>query len=524
MVVIIAWKTRFILDDAFISLRYARNLAEGNGLVWNPGEFVEGYTNFLWTLIHSLPFTLGLDPVGFSQVLGILCMACTLWWVASVSRQLVGDSAWPLCVTVLLGTNATFVAYGTSGLETSMQTLWLVWAAALVIGAWRHGTLTVMNALAVSCLLTAAVMTRLDSAVIGVWIGVAALTLIPRQSAPKRLTLFAALTLPFISVIGLWFSWKMDVYGDILPNTYFAKASDGWRIGQGAFFLKTFVSSYWLWPWCVLSVVTLPRLFTRGPVPMRWLVVALLSWLVYLLRVGGDFMEFRFLVPVLPVVFLWFGWIIWQLSARMEVRVLLGACIVAGSLNHRMTFTPTGGIESIDALASHLYHPVQDWEGVGKQLATVFEEDPTLRIATTAAGAIPYHAGLPTVDMLGLTDPWIAHRGRRFDAQIGHERIAPLSYLLAREVHLVLGQPWLVRPSAEARTTYAFTQLRQFMTFEGEPATAFPPHASILELPMPNNRSIVLLYLTPHPAIETMIARKEIRRFTIVHERRDEVL
>ena len=41
---------RFLLDDAFISFRYARNLLEGNGLVWNPGERVEGYSNFLWVL------------------------------------------------------------------------------------------------------------------------------------------------------------------------------------------------------------------------------------------------------------------------------------------------------------------------------------------------------------------------------------------------------------------------------------------------------------------------------------------
>src|SRR4051812_9442686 len=40
-----------LFDDAMISMRYARNLAEGRGLVWNPGEQpVEGYTNFLWTL------------------------------------------------------------------------------------------------------------------------------------------------------------------------------------------------------------------------------------------------------------------------------------------------------------------------------------------------------------------------------------------------------------------------------------------------------------------------------------------
>src|SRR5690349_12822760 len=50
-----------LFDDAMISMRYARHLAEGHGLVWNLGEQppVEGYSNFLWTVwmaaLHRLP-------------------------------------------------------------------------------------------------------------------------------------------------------------------------------------------------------------------------------------------------------------------------------------------------------------------------------------------------------------------------------------------------------------------------------------------------------------------------------------
>ena len=51
----VAW---FLCDDAFISFRYARNLLEGHGLVFNPGEYVEGYSNFLWTLELALLWAL----------------------------------------------------------------------------------------------------------------------------------------------------------------------------------------------------------------------------------------------------------------------------------------------------------------------------------------------------------------------------------------------------------------------------------------------------------------------------------
>ena len=47
-----------LFDDAMISARYAWNFAQGNGLVWNPGEYVEGYTNLLMTLFMSLTMVL----------------------------------------------------------------------------------------------------------------------------------------------------------------------------------------------------------------------------------------------------------------------------------------------------------------------------------------------------------------------------------------------------------------------------------------------------------------------------------
>ena len=63
---LLAWLTSvawFLTDDAFISFRYVRNLLEGHGLVFNPGEYVEGYTNFLWILeLAALWGLFGLRP------------------------------------------------------------------------------------------------------------------------------------------------------------------------------------------------------------------------------------------------------------------------------------------------------------------------------------------------------------------------------------------------------------------------------------------------------------------------------
>ena len=76
--VVLAWKNAFYQDDAFISFRYAKNLVDGHGLVFNPGERVEGYTNFLWTLLMTIPIYFGYGPVVFSQMLGLVCFAGSL--------------------------------------------------------------------------------------------------------------------------------------------------------------------------------------------------------------------------------------------------------------------------------------------------------------------------------------------------------------------------------------------------------------------------------------------------------------
>src|SRR5207247_899918 len=49
----------WLVDDAFISFRYAQHLVDGYGLVFNPGERVEGYTNFLWTMIMAAVIWIG---------------------------------------------------------------------------------------------------------------------------------------------------------------------------------------------------------------------------------------------------------------------------------------------------------------------------------------------------------------------------------------------------------------------------------------------------------------------------------
>jgi arabinofuranosyltransferase len=131
----LAWSNRFIQDDAFILFQYARRLVEGHGLTWLDGERVEGYTTFLWTLLLGVPFALHLDPVVFAWCAGLLLYAGTLLSAYSLAVTLTGSRGIALLAVWLLGTNHTFSAFATGGLETVMQALFVT--ASWALGASR---------------------------------------------------------------------------------------------------------------------------------------------------------------------------------------------------------------------------------------------------------------------------------------------------------------------------------------------------------------------------------------------------
>ncbi len=163
---LLAWSNRFMQDDAFISFRYARHLVEGHGLVWNIGERIEGYTNFLWVLLSAGGLALGADPVVWTQVLGIALFAATLALTWQLVRETGADDLTALAVVVLVGTNYSVSIYATGGLETQLQAFFLVGLAAVVCSSARSGEWKEREVLLASLAMAGALLTRLDSAIV----------------------------------------------------------------------------------------------------------------------------------------------------------------------------------------------------------------------------------------------------------------------------------------------------------------------------------------------------------------------
>ncbi|HEV8268789.1 MAG TPA: hypothetical protein VGR00_11160, partial [Thermoanaerobaculia bacterium] len=123
-----AWRyAPYVQDDSYISLRYARNLVEGHGLVFNPGERVEGYTNLLYVLFSAVFIRLGLDPILGLKVLGVAAALATLVLVGRLERRVEGGARFSLPLSVLLlAPLEAFVYWTFCPLETALYALLLL--------------------------------------------------------------------------------------------------------------------------------------------------------------------------------------------------------------------------------------------------------------------------------------------------------------------------------------------------------------------------------------------------------------
>jgi arabinofuranosyltransferase len=513
----LAWSQRFIQDDAFISLRYARNLARGLGLVFNPNERVEGYTNFLWTAWLALPFRLGLDPVVFAFASGLALYAGTLVLAIRLARALLPASARaPLMLLVILGANHTFTAYATGGLETILQTF----LALATFSVLLEPPLTTPRAAGASLLAALAILTRPDSPVLlipSIFVGMSGLgALEPRRRWRTALAGVA----PALAIVGAWLAWKLRFYGAVIPNTWYVR-------GVGSAFLRGlgYVASFALRTLLVLALGSAAAAWIGrlrdGGVPERaaWLGIGCgtAAWLAYVMAVGGDFMEYRLLVPVLP----WIALLVVAglLRFRPAVRwAVVGALAMAGMLAPLWPHFP-----GVPQQTQELARMASDWERIGVALSSMEHANPPLVIGVTAAGAVPFYSGLDAVDLLGVTDPWVARHGDPIRGRTalsgsrpGHARIATADYVERRGVHLLLNHPWLTSRRLPVGWIVTCEDLEHWpdysVSWRGH---ALPAGARLLEIPVDHGECLYAIQLRPHPAVDSAVAAGKWRAFAL---------
>jgi hypothetical protein len=400
--VIVEGRRYFVLfDDAMISLRYAQNLALGNGLVWNPGERVEGVTNLLWTLVlvpfHWLPLTSSQICLAV-QLLGIPVLWACVWATARLAKtcRLLPETA--ICAVVLTAAHYNLIYFGVLGMETALLTLLLTIGLRQSAAAVRDRTGWLRSgpwyALAVLC--------RLDAVLVVGWAILVELICVRRE----RLRTAGSASL-VAAVLAGQFAWRYSYYGDWLPNTYYLKAT-GWplleRIGTGLEQALWIGMAFGL-P-LLLASATLFRL-------RRWhvlLVGAFAALLAYHVEVGGDAWPLnRFVIPASPALFV---------VAAQGLHLFYRAFCEQRTRANSMLYRTVGTFACLAALIGpHIDHmllitPPQTtadnqmnlrmWRAI-ERVAT-----PPARVAVIYAGVLPYYSGRTAVDFYGKCDPYIA--------------------------------------------------------------------------------------------------------------------
>lgn len=492
-----AWYYRFLTDDAFISFRYARNLSQGFGLVFNPGfERVEGYSNFLWTLLLAGFDRLGLAPERVANPFSLIATA-GLWGVTTwfaLRRAPVGSGTWIAWVpALLLAATRSIAVWSTSGLETRLFEFLLVAGALRLVVELESELAGSRRASLAAWLFALATLTRPDGLLVSVTAFAAAAWILWRRD---RLVIPAFLLrlLPFLLVIA-HFVFRRVYYGDWLPNTYYAKVGGRTWFSAGAQYLEMFALEYAMWLWVPLIVLGVRSLRRRnlGYVPLLFAAI-LLPHLLYVASVGGDHFEYRPLDLYLPFLYLLLAEGLRALDHGRAGRIAAVAALVVILVgiweipwqSHRQfpSRYASGfpGIRIVEPEARYYLDPDRDpiyslpglsalarrhrellgelsrhFVGLRQEehrmfLASVVPEGQRLgelvrrgvlprdlHIALVSVGAIPYYSDLRTLDILGLTDAHVAHSEPALPPEkrvMAHDKRADLDYATRRGVDL----------------------------------------------------------------------------------------
>ena len=413
------------LDDAFITFRYAENLAAGIGPVYNAGEIVEGYTTPLWMFLLSGMHSLGLETITAAKGLGLTCDVLVLVLV-SLSHRIV-PSITPKAALfggLFTATSAIFTRWSMSGMEVPLVTLLLLSGALLHLRerGTRHSPL---YGAAVGLICALASMSRPDAGLLLAVLGADRLLWVvkKREGALPSLAAFVAV---YACLYGGYFAWRYSYYGWLLPNTFYVKVGSSiYQVFRGLFYTGQFIQhGVMLLGGVLLSLH--PRMRPGGGLMV--LTALVLSQTAYIIAVGGDVMYgYRFFATYLPMMALVAAavWLLvplpaWQHRIAMSAPIVLNVIWLFASeqLNHSGRVFEQGKL-------------------VGEFLRDAAPPDAV--VAVNVAGTIPYYSRLTAIDTLGLNDVHIAHREIETMGQgwAGHEK-GDGAYVLSREPDYVI--------------------------------------------------------------------------------------
>lgn len=277
----------WLCDDAFVTVRTADNWFRGFGPTWNPGERVQAYTHPLWLLLLSAAHLLTREFPYTALFLGLLLTLVTVWLFAFRAAP----KAAVACLGVaVLATSRAFTDYATSGLENPLTHLLVVLFAGIYLG---RGPVPPSPGI-LGVLLGLLLLNRIDAGLL-VLPAAVALLVRPREGTSRLAWL------PGLVPFALWGLFALFYYGTPFPNSAYAKLNAGVPAGElmvrGLYYLRNSLLLDPVTLVATLAGIVLPAV--RRSARAAALGAGALLYVLYVIRIGGDFMSGRFLTAPL---------------------------------------------------------------------------------------------------------------------------------------------------------------------------------------------------------------------------------
>lgn len=465
----------WIVDDAYISFRYAENFADGKGLVFNDNEKVEGYTNFLWVVLLAFFYKIGFYTPDIAVILGIFFSVCAIIYLYKLSHSFFIEGnlkILSLIAPALLASSNSFALWSFGGLANPLLMCLLVAGYYYLMGK--------NNIIAGSLLISLAALTRPEGML---FVGFTFIYLcFKEKQRTKNLFIFSGIAL---ILIGGHMAFRLFYYGYPLPNTFYNKV--GFQVVQlerGWKYLWGFITTYALFLPIIIFSVYVPDKRTE----IMLFFSLTVFYLLYGIYTGGDPLPaYRLILPITPFVFLLLQLFFSYLVSGSLIQnkpvwlVLLLTIVFFGSCMFflaRESFEITWQGKVLYSGKVRKHYKGDKVARDGAKIGLFFEEfaEPGKTIAVNTAGSIPYFAKKQHfIDMLGLTDNHIAHRemknfGKGF---VGHEKNDGI-YVLARKpdyfvfgfsgnTNFIFPGDHVISKQADFKNQY----IKKWATFEG---------------------------------------------------------
>ncbi|HEY0709472.1 MAG TPA: hypothetical protein VGG33_21865 [Polyangia bacterium] len=423
------------IDDAYISFQYAKNWASGHGVVFNLGERVEGYTNFLWVaLLAPLWPLVGRDPVAFTAAASHLTMALAclaLVFVALIGkRALRNPLAWLLALLTLAFDDA-FIMYTVFALENQLLVVCVLVGLHAFVRRGRHWDLVLGASFA------AVAMTRPDGVL---WAGTFFAAELAarlgrrmgwcRQDRAPQIPLSQYLRIAgvFVALYGVYFAWRFSYYGYLFPNTFYLKVGHSLAgLQRGWDYLQSYVVERRGVPLLALAgfaAVSRPW--------VRWVGLYAVIHAAYVVYVGGDFYSgHRFLMVLTPLLGLLAAAGIDQVLQLRHVHPSTNTAVAGAVLAAVLLLrwgTLVGGPAALE---------IAPWSDVVNQNVRQMRwlaprVRPSASMVLGDIGGAGFFASLRVIDVFGVVDPKVAHRevAGFGTGKAGHEKVATTEELL----------------------------------------------------------------------------------------------